>query len=160
MERFKEILGRIFSDVNEYGWAGVVFLGYYMLIHLMRTAFCPLLHLTGIPCAGCGLTRAFLYLLKGQPGRAFYINPMIYLIILFVLYCGYFRYLKGQKIKGFTPVFVFLIAVMLVFYLGRMYLYFPDRIPYVYESENVLAGRIPGYENLIYEIINKLRNLR
>lgn len=156
----KEILGRIFADIKEYGLAAVVFLGYYLLVKAMKITFCPLLHLTGIPCAGCGLTRAFLYLLKGQPGRAFSINPMCFLIILFVLYCGFFRYLKGTKIKGLGIALGLLIGVMLAFYVVRMYLYFPDRIPYVYERDNLLAGRIPGYENFIYGMINKMRSLR
>ncbi|MBR5800503.1 MAG: DUF2752 domain-containing protein [Lachnospiraceae bacterium] len=160
MDRLKEIVGRIFADIKEYGIAGLVFLGYYALVHLMKVTFCPLLHLTGIPCAGCGLTRAFLYMLSGQFGRAFSMNPMSYLIVLFVLYCGYFRYFRGTKIKGFTQAFVLLITVMLVFYAVRMYLYFPDRIPYVYEPENVLSGRIPGYENFIHGMINKMRSLR
>lgn len=48
------------------GLAGAVFLVYYQIVHSVFDAFCPMLVLTGIPCAGCGLTRAALYLLRGK----------------------------------------------------------------------------------------------
>lgn len=160
MKRLKEGGKRIFADIKEYGWAAIIFLGYYLVVHLMRASFCPMLHVTGLPCAGCGLTRAFLYIITGQWGRAAYINPMAFLIIVFCLYCAYFRYYKGTKIKRFSGMFVILISIVLVFYGVRMYLYFPDRIPYVYAKDNVLSSHIPGYEEAVYKIIRFLRELR
>lgn len=151
---------RLLKDIKEYGWAGIVFMGYYVLVHLFRTAFCPMIHLTGLPCAGCGLTRAFLYILQGEFVRAIYINPMAYFIIAFLVYCGFWRYIKGKKIKGFNVLFGILIAVMLMFYLCRMYLYFPDRVPYVYAQDNVLANRLPGYKEFMSRMILTLRELR
>ena len=160
MKRVKESVRRLGKDIREYGLAGVIFLVYYLLVHLFRSAFCPLLQLTGLPCAGCGLTRAFLYLFTGQWSRAAYIQPMSFAIVAFLLYCGYFRYLKGTKIRGFTPLFVLLITAMLLFYAVRMYLYFPDRVPYVYMSDNVLAGKVPGYEKLIRQLTEIIRASR
>ena len=150
-------MGRIWADIKEYGMAGIIFVIYYLLVHLFRAAFCPFLNMTGIPCAGCGMTRAFLFVLRGEFARAAYINPMVYVLIGFVLYCGYFRYLKGTKIKGFRYVFGSLVVMMLIFYVVRMYLYFPDRIPYTYMRENVLAKRVPAYQTLMEKIIAYLR---
>ncbi len=160
MHKIKAIADRLMSDIKEYGWAAVVFIGYYVLVHMLRTAFCPMLHMTGIPCAGCGLTRAFLYILQGDFVRAAYINPMAYVIIVFIIYCGFWRYVKGTKIKGFSVCFGILIGIMLLFYLGRMYLYFPDRVPYTYWQDNVLAKRLQGYEEFIDRVISGLRKMR
>lgn len=159
-EKWKEIRKRIGNDIREYGWAAVVFAAYYTLIHLTNRVFCPLLQVTGLPCGGCGLTRAFLFILRGELKRAFYIQPMAYLVILFLLYCGFFRYIKGSRIRGFQPLFVVLIGVILVFYVVRMYFYFPDRAPYVYNPENILSGRIPSYSRWIRNGISILRSLR
>lgn len=158
--RVKEIISRIGKDLKEFLWAGVVFVVYYLIVHSLYDAFCPLLVTTGIPCAGCGLTRAALYLLQGQVKRAAFINPAIFLIIIFLLYCGYFRYIKGSKIKGFSVGLVILVGCMLIIYVYRMYLYFPERVPYVYHSNNVLAGKIPGYSDRINRMLNQIQTWR
>ena len=100
-------MGRIWADIKEYGMAGIIFVIYYFLVHLFRAAFCPFLNMTGIPCAGCGMTRAFLFVLRGEFARAAYINPMVYVLIGFVLYCGYFRYLKGSLFSGQDSLYLY-----------------------------------------------------
>ncbi len=130
---------------------------YYLIVHSLYDAFCPLLVVTGLPCAGCGLTRAVLYLLQGQIKRAAYINPSVFLLLIFALYCVYFRYIKGSRIKGFRAGFAMLVTGMLVIYLYRMCLYFPERVPCVYHSNNVFAGKIPGYQEWIGRMINQIR---
>ena len=84
--RGKIIIKRILRDVKETFGAGVAFLIYYLIIHSIFNAFCPFLVTTGIPCAGCGLTRAVIFLLKGQDLRAFSINQSVFLIMIFLLY--------------------------------------------------------------------------
>lgn len=160
MKSVKKIGSRIYKDIKEYGFAGIVFLIYYLLVHLFRAAFCPLLQLTGIPCAGCGLTRAFLFLLTGQFQRAAYMHPMVFVIALFLLYCGYFRYIKGTRIKGFFMLLTALIIGMLIFYGVRMFLYFPDRVPYVYTDNNILSKRISGYGEWMHKLIQIIRASR
>ena len=160
MKKLRESVKRLFADIRQFGPAGIVFLVYYGLVHFFRTAFCPMISMTGLPCAGCGLTRAFLFLLQGQIGRAASINPMCFPIIAFLIYCGYFRYIRGTKIRWFPFFFALLLAVMLVFYAVRMYQHFPDRVPYVYTKNNVLANRVPGYQDLMDKVIQIIRASR
>lgn len=160
MKKLRNAGKRIAKDMKAYGMAAVIFLVYYLLVHLFRSAFCPMITLTGFPCAGCGLTRSFFYLLQGQPVRAAYMNPMSFCIVAFALYCGYYRYIKGTEIKGFTVLFTLLVAGMLLFYFVRMYLYFPDRVPYTYAENNLLAQKIPGYQKLAERLIEILRASR
>lgn len=160
MTKLRESAKRICADIRQYGPAGIIFLVYYEATHFFRTAFCPMLSVTGLPCAGCGLTRAFLYLLRGQVGRAANINPMCFPVAVFLIYCGYFRYVRGTRIKGFKVLFALLAAAMLIFYAVRMYLYFPDRIPYVYARDNLFADRIPGYQELMDRAIQTIRASR
>lgn len=160
MKKLRESGKHILRDIKEYGWAAVIFAVYYVLVHLFRTAFCPLIHVTGLPCAGCGLTRAFLFMLRGEFARAFYIQPMAYIILIFLLYCGWFRYIKGTKIKGFKPLFAILIIAMLAFYAVRMFLYFPDRVPYVYTQDNIFASRYPMYGEFVEAFVSWLKSVR
>lgn len=160
MIKIKQCINRILSDIKEYFPAVLVFFVYYIIIHMIRAAFCPLINLTGFPCAGCGLTRAFLYIATGQFEKAAYMNPMSFLIILFLLYCGYFRYIRGTGIKCFKLLFTVLILSMLAFYGIRMYLYFPDRIPYVYTDRNFLGKMVPGYGNMVKKLLQIIRASR
>lgn len=142
------------------GWTGVVFLIYYGIVNSVFDAFCPLLVTTGIPCAGCGLTRATIFLMQGQLEKAAHINPSIFMIILFGLYCAYFRYIRGSKIRGFGVGVTLLITAMLLIYGYRMYHYFPNRVPYVYHENNILARHILGYSDLIENFIQSILHWR
>lgn len=41
---------------------------------------CPFYHLTGIPCPGCGLTRATIAILNGEFYKALLLNPLSFLV--------------------------------------------------------------------------------
>ena len=156
----KEIIGRAAKDIKGAFTVGVAFLLYYLIIHSVFDAFCPFLVMTGIPCAGCGLTRAALYLLKGQAAKAAHINPSIFLILIFVLYCGYFRYIRGSAVRGIKAALAVLVVGMLAIYGIRMYLYFPGRVPYVYQSDNLFAIGVPGYKEWMQRMIREINAWR
>lgn len=153
MEKTGKIINRIQRDIRQYWIAGAAFMIYYLISHALFDAFCPFLVATGFPCAGCGLTRAGLHLLRGNIAEAAAINPSIFLVILFLLYCGYFRYFRGMKTKGFSIVLGALVAVTLAIYLYRMHLYFPDRVPYVYHRKNLLAEAFPWYGQMVERVL-------
>lgn len=154
MKRIKKIVRRIVADLNASKWAIAAFLILYLAIHWIFGAFCPMLVLTGIPCAGCGLTRAFFFLAGGQAARAVSINPSVLAVIVFLLYCGYFRYVRGERIRYLGGALSILAVSMLVIYGYRMYLYFPDRAPYVYMEQNMAAKYIPGYREWLQKLLH------
>lgn len=43
---------------------------------------CPFKYITGIPCPGCGGSRALIYLLNGDIKEALHMNPLTCLILL------------------------------------------------------------------------------
>lgn len=45
-------------------------------------SFCPLRNCAGIPCAGCGLTRAMGCLVRGDAGGAFRFHPASFAVAL------------------------------------------------------------------------------
>ena len=47
---------------------------------------CPVQHFTGIPCPGCGLSRAAVALLRLDFDTAFRYHPMVYILPPVILY--------------------------------------------------------------------------
>ncbi len=155
-KRGKEILKRIGRDIKGAAAVAAAFLICYLIIHWFFDSFCPFLILTGLPCPGCGLTRAGLYLLRGRIDRAAYSNPSIFLILAFGLYCAYFRYIKGTPVRGVRVAIGILVTGMLGIYVVRMYLHFPGQAPYVYQSDNLLAVWMPGYKEWMGQIMGEI----
>jgi hypothetical protein len=54
--------------------------GVFALIVALRLPFCPMATVLGIPCPGCGLTRATLALLHGDIHGAFRLHPLVFVL--------------------------------------------------------------------------------
>jgi hypothetical protein len=154
----RHIPARIWTDIRTHRWlipALLLLLAYIAVSRVFFSATCPFYRVLGIPCAGCGMSRAAYFALTGQFARAFYLNPLIFVIVLFAIYCFVFRYILGQAIPGFIAGLITIPILMIIFYIIRMYLYFPDRVPYVYNYGNLLEQSIPGYRDFIMRILGR-----
>lgn len=152
MEKYvKTVLGRLWTDIKEYGMAVVIFLAYMIVVNLIFHAFCPSVVFTGFPCPGCGLTRAAGYLVTGRWQRAWEMNLVIFPIAAAAVYFGVNRYLLGRKVKGVNGIFVAVIVLLCVTFCVRMYLYFPNKTPYVYLENNILEKTVPFYRQTLNE---------
>lgn len=138
-EYVKTVCGRIAADVKEYGMVAVVLFFYTIVTNLVFHAFCPLIIFCGIPCPGCGVSRATAYFMTGRWKQAWLMNPMIFPIVLAAVYFGWNHYLLGRKARGIKMIIIALLALLIIVYGVRMYLYFPNRVPYVYTEDNMLA---------------------
>lgn len=98
---------------------------------------CPIKFLTGVSCAGCGTTRAWLSLLKGDIQNAFYYHPLFWMPPI-----ALFLYLKRSKInKQLFYAFIFLIILAYaILYLFRLKTGCSGNIV-VFEPWNGLIGR-------------------
>lgn len=140
MERYvKTVWGRIASDMKEYGMAGVALILYTVFVNLVFHEFCPMIIFCGLPCAGCGVTRATVYLVTGRWRQAWQMNPVVFPVALTAVYFAGNRYLLGRKAKGIKGLLVLITVLLIVVYFLRMYLYFPNREPYVYTPDNLLS---------------------
>lgn len=151
----KQIVKRIVSDIKEYWTIAPIILALYVTLHRIMGAFCPSIWITGFSCPGCGMTRAFLFVMTGQFERAFRINPSIYLWIVYGLYFIIQRYIRGKAVKGAWYLIGTIAGVMLIVYIYGMIQYFPDTPPYVYSSDNIFAEYIPKYDELVHTWIMK-----
>lgn len=107
---------------------------------------CPIRFLTGISCAGCGMSRAWLSLLRLDFVAAFYYHPLfilpipavILLISRFKLKCFLFR-------TGISLI----CGVFIIVYFIR--LLSPDNAVVVFEPKQGFLWKI------LFEILNRLK---
>ena len=147
----KEIKNRILRDIKEFWTAALMIAGYGILMNLIFDAFCPMVILTGFPCPGCGLTRSVCYLLTGHLQQSFYINPMGIPIACLIFYFLWNRYIIGRKAKGMMYLIGAAAVLLILLYVWRMILFFPDRVPYVYKEKNITSEFLPFYEQILHE---------
>jgi len=114
----------------------IFLLGLASLIIVSQTqkSICLIYNTTGFPCPSCGMTRAFLSVIKHDFVKAFHYHPL-FLVVPILFY----SFLKGKQ--------KLLIAICLLFiivWIIRMILYFPLVEPMNYNSSSIF-GMIINY---------------
>lgn len=102
---------------------------------------CPIKYITGISCAGCGMSRAWIALLHFNIHEAFMYHPLFFLppVVVIVML------LKSKINIKFYKIFMFTIAgAFVIVYLYRMFI--GDGNVVVFEPQN----------NILFRIIQKL----
>lgn len=102
---------------------------------------CPIKYITGISCAGCGMSRAWIALLHFNIHEAFMYHPLFFLPPVVVI----FMLLKSKVNIKFYKIFMFTMAgAFVIVYLYRMFIGTGDIV--VFEPQN----------NILFRIIRKL----
>ena len=102
---------------------------------------CPIKYITGISCAGCGMSRAWIALLHFNIHEAFMYHPLFFLppVVVIVML------LKSKINIKFYKIFMFTMAgAFVIDYLYRMFIGTGDIV--VFEPQN----------NILFRIIRKL----
>ncbi len=93
-------------------------------------SFCLFKWIFGLPCPGCGLSRAYLSLLNGQISAAFFYHPLFWLVPI-IIGVGVFNkkhpiLQRIHKSKWFYPL---CIVLFIGVYAYRMLTLFPAVAP-------------------------------
>lgn len=148
----KKVGERICQDIKNLWPAAVAVVIYTVLVKSMFHAFCPMIIVTGFPCPGCGMTRSLLFLATGKIGKSLWIHPMGIPIASLIFYFLWNRYILGKSAKGIKALVITAIILLAALYVWRMFLFFPDRPPYVYRRDNILAKILPFYEQILHAL--------
>ena len=70
---------------KEYICLGLV-LAFVVFLYFVTGIGCPILYVTGIPCPGCGMSRACLKLLQLDFSVAYRYHPLCFMLPLFALF--------------------------------------------------------------------------
>lgn len=113
-----------------------IIVGFYALLQCFGVT-CPIKYLTGVSCAGCGMTRAWLSLLQGDVSSAFAYHPLFLLPIPAVILFLFRKKLPRWIAWGGLAVIV---AAFCVVYGIRMLS--PEDTIVVFEPQEGLIWRV------------------
>lgn len=120
-------------------WAAIALAAHITVLPHILYSLCPMVLVTGLPCPACGMTRAGVLVLRGHFAEAWKLQPFIYVLGLFVLAAGIWRYLLLKDSVGWMKKCLTVILLsMTAFYIYRMVRYFPDVPPVTYYPYNLI----------------------
>lgn len=114
----------IFYRIGKVIWLPFLIAGFWFACYgyerYGELAECGIRKICGLPCPGCGGTRAFYYLFRGEVGKSFRLNPTVLFGVLaylhFMLLCFFRKHLlrNFQKKEIHIPYYLYAaIAVIL-----------------------------------------------
>ena len=128
------------NDIKKAKWAIIFIIAYFVLGSRMMHSVCPLVWLTGFPCPACGLTRAGIRLLHLDFAGAWQMHPFIYAVAAGVFAFAWERYICKRNIgKWLKDYCIVCVILMIIFYIWRMYRYFPNQQPMSYYRYNLIS---------------------
>ncbi|HHT91919.1 MAG TPA: DUF2752 domain-containing protein [Clostridiaceae bacterium] len=139
MKRLRKGIGIFLEDLRIAIPAILVFGLYSLLANFFLPRYCPFVLLTGLPCAGCGMTRAAILLFKGRIVESLVMHPMILSFVFYAMAYALFKYVLFIDTKSLKSLLVFILITTMVVYCVRMALVFPNQVPMVYYDENLLV---------------------
>jgi hypothetical protein len=107
----------------------VILAGIYIYAHFDPSDYiffpkCPLYTITGYKCPGCGSQRAFHALFQGHFATAFRYNPLMFLLVPYILFGIYMEYManpSGKRIFRLRKIFydkwaILVLAILIIAY--------------------------------------------
>jgi hypothetical protein len=101
---------------------------------------CPIYHIIGLPCPGCGMSRACLAFLQGNLSKSLQMHAMLIPTgLCAILYC--------LNKKARKPVLYLWIAAMLLYYTWRIVFLWGEQ-PMVFNEQSVLFWLIRLFKKI------------
>lgn len=108
----------------------LAFIAYVILLFISgNETICFFKVYTGLPCPGCGMTRAFLSVSRGNFQEAFFWHPLwIWVLIGPIVYGFIPKWSKSAELHRKWLITITLITLLMI-YMIRMVLMFPHTAP-------------------------------
>ena len=119
-------------------WVLLIIVGYAVFAWRFLGTSCILASTTGLPCPGCGATRAFAALLKGDiTGSLRFFPLLIPSVAVIIVYAA--LWLMNEHVPKYAETMLLvLVCALLVQFVVRLVLYFPRTPPLVFNYSGVL----------------------
>jgi hypothetical protein len=118
-----------------------LFAAYYAVSNALYGYVCPSQAMIGLPCPGCGLTRAALLLAQGRLKDSFSMNPT-----LLPLIAGSALYFASDKLPALKNAALVTLAIAVAASFAVYFVRLPQRVgtePYVFNRRAALGRVIP-----------------
>lgn len=133
-------IGRLIRHMRRHAVLWVSLAAFLLLAWSLTGTSCTLRSITGLPCPGCGLTRALIAVLRGDLAAALQLHPLFWLappVLAAVLYC--LVYNPALLSAHWTRIIWIALAVLFIaVYIIRMILFFPDSEPLTWNADAFL----------------------
>lgn len=136
----KEAVKMLKADMKNSRYALFIVAVYLLLKKFFLLSACPFVTLTGLPCPMCGMTRAGIALLQGDFKLAWKLHPFIIVIALWAVFFIVWRYFLKKEIKELKKYALATLVLLVIYYIYRMVIYFPQDPPMSYQYDNLLKG--------------------
>jgi cytochrome bd-type quinol oxidase subunit 2 len=139
----KKISQRIKTHVKKNLWVWISLTAFFLAVWRITGTGCTFHGVIGIPCPGCGLTRAISFALRGDWQNAFTLHPLFWLAPLVLAAAVLFLIFKPEKLSSdrMNLIWITLAILFLSVYIVRMILFFPNQDPMVF-NQNALIPRV------------------
>ncbi len=140
MTPFSKIFTAIIKDLKKYVPLILSIITAVIINQLIFHRICPIAILTGFPCPGCGITRAFYFLLTFKWQQAFTMNPCVFLwtILIIILFINRYILIKKFTTKTINILLISTGIVSILIYIFRMITMYPNVEPMTYYQNNIL----------------------
>ncbi|MCT4598244.1 MAG: DUF2752 domain-containing protein [Vallitalea sp.] len=120
----------------------IILVIYFAIVFITKSRTkCFFKNLVGVPCPGCGLTRAYKMFFIGNIEKAFYYHPLFLLIPLLVMLYISNIMIKNNRLKKVSEI-IYLISTILFIslYIIRFIKYFPKIQPMNFYEKGLLPS--------------------
>lgn len=124
----------------------LLLLGFLLIAVLYFFFGCPFYYFTGIPCPGCGTSRALMSLARLDFTAAFYFHPMVFFLPLLAIALFWRKGFLAKPIVRNVIIGIFGAA-----YIG-LYIY-----RFFIEKSPVVSRTVPPFANDILRLVNLFR---
>ena len=123
----------------------------WCVLFLLTDTLCLLQALAGLPCPGCGSTRAAVALFTGRFAEAFAMHPLILISLAILPYAIYRETLSRGIPEHASEKYIAMgvVSLYIVVYVVRMILLFPHTEPMVPYSRAIWPSAFRWLYNLI-----------
>ncbi|RXE59568.1 DUF2752 domain-containing protein [Acetivibrio mesophilus] len=92
----------------------------------------------GLPCPGCGMTRAYFSLFKFDLASAFYYHPLFLLPVILAIIVVFKNNSFFVRLYKNNILWVSVSAGFILLWIVRLILFFPDTPPMEYNSKALI----------------------
>lgn len=139
------LLDELKRNMKDYVWFllfAALYLAFFAIV-FPGEPNCLIKRTFGVPCPGCGMSRAAWNLLTFDFQDALFYHPLIVLMPLLAIILLFRNLPRIQPIYRSKWFWGAVVALFLIVYAIRMYLYFPDIAPMDYYDQSLLERLLP-----------------